>query len=139
MKIPATFDVSELEHQFDRLGRRARDFDNNLLTMLLLEHVEEVFDSQGASGQDGSWDALLPSTIARHPNRASGQLLFDTGVLSNFQSATRGDLSIVWSPANYAVNFATGTRNMVKRNPFAVNQKDYFEQAEHLLVTEIGH
>ena len=107
--------------------------------MLLLENVEDVFESEGADGADGRWDKLMASTIIRHPNRSSGQLLFDTGVFANFQSATEGDTSIVWSPANYAVNHAKGTRNMAKRNPFAIDEREFMRQAEYIVVTEIGH
>lgn len=133
-----TFDMSEVEAQLDRVGRRAKNFDNALLTTLLLEHVEEVFESEGRAGADGPWQPLSPDTIERHPSRSSGALLFNTGVFSNWQSATQGETSIVWSPAPYAKYHVTGTENMPKRNPFAVIESKFMDQAERIMSLEIG-
>lgn len=133
------FDASELQKQFIRLGRRARDFDHSLITALLLEFVEEVFDTQGVGGQDGKWDDFEPSTLKRHPKRSGGQLLLDTGILANFQSATAAQTSIVFTPANYGIRHVEGTKNMAKRNPFAIKEKEFMQEAETIIALEIGH
>lgn len=136
--VTIKFDATKVEAKFKRFGQRARDLDNSLITALLLEFVEDVFDSQGVAGADGKWDAFQPSTLKRHPNRAGEQLLFNTGVLANFQSATKGDTSIVSSPPRYAKYFATGTKHMAKRNPFAVKKKKFMQEAETIIVLEIA-
>ena len=130
--------MSEVAHQLERIGRRAKNFDNTLLTTLLLEHVEEVFETEGRAGTDGPWKPLAASTIKRHPNRGSGAILFNTGLLSNWQSATQQDTSIVWSPAPYAKFPAAGTKHMPKRNPFAVVESKFMDQAERMMSLEIG-
>lgn len=139
MVAPAvTFDLKQLEGQLLRISRRAKNFDNSILTALLLEHVEDNFDSQGAKGDQGKWAPLAATTIERHPNRSSGSLLFDTGLLANWQTATQGDTSIVWSPAPYAKFHVTGTENMPVRNPFAIGVNRFMDQAERLVALEIG-
>lgn len=138
MAAGVTFDVSEVQDQLERIGRRAKNFDNKLLTTLLLEHVEEVFETEGRAGADGPWQPLAASTIKRHPDRSSGALLFNLGELSNWQSATQRDTSIVWSPAPYAKFHATGTKHMPKRNPFAVVEERFMDQAERMMSLEIG-
>lgn len=137
-KPPATFDTSDVERGLLRIGHRAKNFDNSLLTALLLEYVEDNFDSEGAKGDGGKWHPLEATTIERHPRRATGQILFDTGVLANFQSATEGETSIVWSPASYVKYHVTGTENMEKRNPFAINMRGFMDEAERLIALELS-
>ncbi len=134
------FDTSEVEAVFKNLGVRAKNFDQSLLTQLLLEHVEEVFDSEGTKGRDGKWEPLKASTIERNPSRASGALLFDTGLLANFQTTTRSSQSIVWSPASYIQAHVEGVpdNNLPARNPFAIKMDEFMFEAERLIAVQIA-
>lgn len=138
--VKVRVNVKELQGAVLTIGKRAKNFDHSLITMLLLEHVEDNFDSEGAKGDGGKWQPLSASTIKRHPRRSSGQLLFDTSLLSKWQSRTmkRGGTSIVWSPASYATFHTTGTKFMPKRNPFEINLKSFMAEAERLISLEIG-
>lgn len=131
------FDTKDVRNKLLRLGRRGKNFDNRLITALLLEFVEDNFDSEGSKGTAGKWSPLKASTIERHPNRSSGALLFNTGLLANFQSVTQDATSIVWSPAPYAKFHVTGTEHMAKRNPFAINRKAFRDEAARLIVLEV--
>lgn len=131
------FDPRNVQVKLEHLGQRAVGFDQSLLTHLLLSHVEEVFDSQGAKGIDGRWERLAKSTLIRHPRRRGGKVLHDTMVLGNFQTATMGDTSVVWSPATYAIHHVHGTQHMSARNPFAINMHGFLREAEQMVIEEI--
>ncbi len=132
-RVHVKVDARELGGKVIRLGARAKNFDHKLLTALLLEAVEDNFDSEGSKGDDGKWKPHSPNT-----KRAGGQLLFDTSLLSKWQSRTRAVKgSIVWSPASYAKFHVTGTKSMPKRDPFAIDMKTFMDEAEQLIALEI--
>jgi hypothetical protein len=62
----------------------------------------------------------------------------DTGILGNFQSVTSGEVSVVWSPANYAIFHVNGTRHMPRRDPFAIFVRKFMKDAEELIGSEIA-
>ncbi len=137
-KAEVEFDFGKVRGAVLRIGKRAQNFDNSILTALLLEAVDDNFDSEGRKGADGQWAPLSPVTLGLRPRRIGGHILLDTGLLSNFQSATKGETSVVWSPASYTKRHMKGRPNMPKRNPFAINRSVFMQQAERLIALELS-
>lgn len=106
------FDLSDLVSVFNDIADSVESYPMELVTTDMVGSVDELIDSQG----NGEWDPLKDSTIRRHPRRAGGRLLQDTGLLANIQPSNGPDWAEVASPAPYSGFHVTGTRNMVKRD-----------------------
>ncbi len=135
--IDVEFDVSELQRALRRYQTRNRNLPMDAFANLLINEVEDVFETKGGSGTAGSWEPFRPSTLERHPRRVGGMILQDTGATANIQVMRVEPQAVeIGSPTVQAPFFLSGTRNMVKRDFFALNFPKVLAELGDLVLQE---
>lgn len=108
-------DVSGLEAPIRELEARGKGI-NHLLPIIaqdLIAAVEDVYEEEGPG-----WEDLKDST-KKARRGSSYKILNDTGVMIGSTSPRFGsNWAEAFAGASYADFHATGTENMVQRNPF---------------------
>lgn len=136
--VSVRFDVEPLVQQLERMGANAYTLPMDAFAQLVLNDIEEMFETQGAAGTDGEWDPLTAATLKRHPRRIGGMLLQDTGATANMQIRDVHEMGFTYfSPTSYSKFHITGTEHMVKRDFFALNFSDLFDRMGELALEEI--
>jgi len=113
-------DVSEIDRELARLGRRASDLSGvtPAIAEALVGFVNEEFESAGR----GRWAPLAPSTL-RKRRGSSAQILKDTGRFAASIRAEHGpDFAAATTDVSYAVfHTSDAARSVIPlRNPFDV-------------------
>lgn len=121
-----------------RYSSRSKNLPMDAFAQLMLGEIDDLFQSQGASGTDGAWAPFSEATLKRHPRRAGGSLLQATGATANIQVRSVGpDTVDLVSPTEWAPAHIEGTRNMPKRDFFAVNYSHVLDEIGDLALQEI--
>lgn len=119
-EVEVRFDMSGMNQAIRRYEDKTKNLPLDLLAQLLVNETDKMFETQGASGTEGAWAPLLPSTIARNPRRAGGSILQATGATANIQVEDTSEFSFsVVSPTGYSGYLTDGNENMVARDFFA--------------------
>ncbi len=122
-------DVSDLVRALRRYENKIQNLPMDVLGQILVNEADEIFQTEGASGSDGKWEALMDSTIARSPRRDGGQILQDTGATATVQVTEVSGFSVsIGSTTAYGGFHITGTQHMPKRDFFAFNFADVLDQ-----------
>lgn len=131
-------DVSDLIEDLQGYEDRLKNLPLDLYGMMMISKVDEMFQSEGASGTDGPWEPLSPSTIKRHPRRAGGMLLQDTGAMaaSNFTSERGFDLTL-YNTSGQSRWHLGGTEHMPKRDFFAINFAELLDEMGENAIQEL--
>lgn len=139
MDVKVDVDTSALERSIRRFEGRVKNLPMDVVGQLLVNAAEEMFETEGAAGTDGAWRPLMETTIRRHPRRAGGQILQDTGATANIQigEVSAFDVTIV-SPTGYAGFHLDGTEYMVKRDFFAFNYASVLDEVGDELLQEFS-
>ena len=136
--VSVRIDTDELVAKLDRMGANSKNLPLDAFAALAIAEVDDVIQSEGVKGTDGQWDPLSSETLRRWPRRRGGKLLQDTGALANIQVAKVEEQSFTLaSPKDYAKFHVTGTRNMPKRDFFALDFASLMEQFGELALEEI--
>lgn len=135
--IDVEFDVSEVLRAIDRLGQRNKNLPMDLIGQMLVSEVDDVFQSQGSAGSAGPWQPMSPNTVARHPRRAGGMLLQDSGRTANIQVGSFDEHSVtVFSPTSQAKFHLSGTEFMPQRDFFALRFNDVLDALGDVVLQE---
>jgi hypothetical protein len=136
--VDIRLDVDELKARLNRMSANAATLPMDAFAAMVVADVDDMFQTQGASGSDGEWAPFQRATLIRHPRRIGGMLLQDTGATANIQVAEVTEQSFrVRSPTAYAGFHVRGTRFMEKRNFFALNFPDLLERMSELALEEL--
>lgn len=131
------FDMSGLNQALHRYENKTKNLPMDLLGQLLVNEADEMFETQGASGADGVWQPMSPTTIARNPRRAGGQLLQATGATANIQVDEVSGFSVqIVSPTGYSGFHIDGTENMPQRDFFAFRFSSVLDNLGDLALQE---
>jgi phage gpG-like protein len=130
------FDESELVARLEQLknnGRSMTEISGQVAQMLLVA-VEDQFDSKGK----GKWPGLSPSTIKRHPRRAGGKLLQDTGELvGSLRPRHDQEVAEVVTSNPYAGYHVEGTKHMPARDFTDLDFDQLSAQIGEMLLLEL--
>ncbi len=134
--VDVTLDVVDLERVVDSVGWRVKDIPMSLLGEGMITAIDELIQSEG----DGKWTPFAASTLLRHPRRAGGLLLQNTGLLANLQMETGPDWVEVESPAPYSYWHTVGTKRtkMPARDFLAVDMGAVLEELADLVADEVS-
>lgn len=133
------FDVSDLSREVQKATRRLKNLPMDYLGQILIGHVDDMFQSEGAAGTAGAWEPLKQSTIERHPRRAGGMILQDTGATANIQVTESSNFSVtVASPTVQAQHHLDGTDSMVARDFFALRFNDVLDDMGRAVLEELA-
>lgn len=131
-------DVSDLIDVIDVYEMRLKNLPMDLYAQMLLSKVDEMFQTQGASGTEGVWQPLSESTLRRHPRRRGGMVLQDTGAMAAGNMAETREFDIQINNAKaYARWHLGGTDRMVQRDFFAINYAQALDEIGDLVVQEL--
>jgi phage gpG-like protein len=100
----------------------------------LVAAVSDVYEAEGPG-----WADLQDSTVKQRRG-SSYKILQDTGVMAGSTSPGYGaDWAEAFAGTSYADFHATGTRHMVKRNPFALGpfEADVLEEAADVVAQHV--
>jgi len=131
--IDVQFDMRDLEKALGEYTRKIKAVPMNVVAEMLATAIDDEIQSEGR----GSWPGFSPNTIKRHPRRAGGSLLQDTGLLANIQKSEGNDWAQATSPAPYAGFHVTGTKNMPARNFLDLNMGEILEEIAAYIADEI--
>ena len=134
--VQPIFVTTELEGRLTGYVRRARNLSMSAIADGLITAVDDLIQSEG----EDRWPDLLPSTVRRHPERAAGQLLQDTGLLASIQQSPDSpgpDWVQIESPAPYGWYHVEGTKHMTARNYLAIDLGRVLEQSAEVISQEI--
>lgn len=135
MEVDVRVDTSQLESRIRRFQARTKNLPMDLIGQLFVNESEEMFETEGASGEDGPWAPLAESTIARQPRRAGGLILQDTGVTANVQVMEVGEFSVtIGSPSEWSGFHIDGTADMPQRDFFAFRFSKVLDEAGDLVL-----
>lgn len=135
--IDVEFDVSDVLRATNRYGARNKNLPMDQLGQLLSSEADDVFQSQGASGSKGAWQPMSPNTVKRHPRRAGGMLLQDTGRTANIQIGSFDQNSVtVFSPTSQATFHLSGTEFMPERDFFALRFPEVLDALGDVVLQE---
>lgn len=123
--VDVHFDMHELEEVIRRLGEDIEQTALPIIGETLVTAIDELIQSEGATGTQGKWEPFSPATFDLHPRRRGGKLLQDTGLLANIQTKIGPDWVEVESPAPYAKYHHTGTRKNARQNMRPTPQRDF--------------
>lgn len=123
--VDVHFDMHELEQVIHRLRENVEETALPIVGETLVTAIDELIQSEGATGTQGKWEPFSPTTFKLHPRRRGGKLLQDTGLLANMQTRIGPDWVEVESPAPYAKYHHTGTRKNARPNMGPLPQRDY--------------
>jgi phage gpG-like protein len=129
-----SIDAKELEQALARYSVKARAIRMSIFEGILLNAVDEVFQTKGYN----RWPELSPSTLARHPRRQGGKLLQDTGLLSNIQTRSGALWAEAESPAAYGIYHVTGTKHMPARDYLNVKEGEMLETMARVVLAQIA-
>lgn len=136
-EIEIKVDTSSLGKALRRYEDRTKQPPMPALANLLINEVDEVFQTQGAAGTDGEWDSLKDSTLKRNPRRVGGQILQATGATAAIQVQELTAFSVVVeSPTSYAGYHVTGTKFMKKRDFFAIKFSHVLDEMADMALQE---
>jgi len=131
-------DVDELILHLQRFDANSRTLPMDAFAALVIGEVDLVIESEGAEGTDGRWEPFSEETLRRHPRRVGGMLLQDTGATAVIQVKEVSEQTVVIaSPTEYAEHHLQGTRNMPKRDFFALNFPRVLEELGEIALEEI--
>lgn len=118
--VEVKFDVTQLTRAVRRYEQRTKNLPMDLMGQLLINATEEMFETEGAAGEQGAWRPLQESTLKRNPRRAGGRILQATGATANIQVKEVSEYSVtIESPTDYAAWHLDGTDVMPARDFFA--------------------
>lgn len=121
-EVIVDFNMEQLTRTLRRFQTKTTNQPMDLLGQLVVNAVDEMFETEGEAGTDGGWDPLKDSTIMRSPRRSGGSILQDTGAMAAVQVTEVSGFSVtVGSAAAYSRFHLEGTKTMVKRDFFALN------------------
>jgi phage gpG-like protein len=136
--VEVRLDPDDLVMRIERMGGNSKMLPMDAFAALVVAEIDDVFQSEGVEGTEGKWDPLSLETLRRHPRRRGGKILQDTGAMANVQVKEAGDMRVVIaSPTGYAQHHITGTRNMPKRDFFALNFEELLEELGILALQEM--
>ena len=135
------FDMSNLESRLNGYKIREKNLDMSVIAEILRTHMDDLINSQGATGEQGKWKGFAPSTLKRNPKRIGGMLLQRTGIagLADFGIDINQETILAYSPAPYAKYHVKGTKHMPRRDPTAVKMGPLLDEiAETILEDVVG-
>lgn len=132
-------DVRDLLRSLDDYEARVKNLPMDVYAMLLVSKVDEMFQTEGASGTDGPWQPLSASTLRRHPRRRGGQLLQDSGATAASVGAEeQGHVISLYAGTAQTRFHIQGTEFMPRRDFFALNFPLVLEELASLVAQELG-
>jgi len=135
--VEVKFETVKLSRILHRYKARNKNLPMDLVGQLIVNDVEEAFETQGGSTTDGGWDPLADSTIMRTPARAGGRILQRSGAMAAIQvTKVSGFRVTVASPVEYSKFHLEGTKHMPKRDFFALNFPNLLDSIGDLLLQE---
>lgn len=138
-EIDIKVDSGDLGRAIHAMSNRVKNIPMDLLGQMLVNAVDEMFETEGAAGTAGQWKPLRESTIARNPRRAGGQILQATGAMANIQVKEVSEYSVtVESPTAYAAWHLSGTKDMVARDFFALQFDKVLGEMGDLVLQEFA-
>lgn len=139
MDSDVEFDTSDLRTKIRSYENRLKNLPMEVYSALLLGYVDEMFETQGASGVDGPWEPLKESTLKRHPRRRGGQILQDTGATAGEQDQRIVGQQITMRPTTaYGGWHIEGTTKMVRRDYYAINFPKFLSELDELVLVDLG-
>lgn len=134
--IGAKVDVVDFRRVLHRFEERNKNLPMTQLAEAFVGAVDDMFESEGASGTEGKWQPMAQATVDRHPRRAGGRLLQDTGATANIQikgpkggsQGTKASGFTLVSPTAYSRYLVDGTEHMPARDFFALRFNDVMDE-----------
>jgi len=131
-------DADSLIARINSLDQNVSSLPMDLFGQLIVNEVDEAFQSQGASTERGRWEPFNPRTLKRHPRRIGGMLLQDTGATANVQvMEVTADSVTVRSVTKQSRWHIEGTEHMPRRDFFALRFDRLLEELGEMVLEEI--
>lgn len=140
------FDMRELESAIGSIYEQVQDVALPIIGETVSAAVDELIQSEGATGTQGPWKPFSPNTFKPdiHPRRRGGKLLQDTGLLADIQTEIGYEVVDVLSPAPYGVyqkegvnpNPWPGFDPIPSRDYLAIDLEKVLEEAAESILEE---
>lgn len=122
--IPVRVDTRDLEIAVKELDGPVEPA-LQIIGEILTTRIDDLIQSEGATGVKGSWDPFSSVTFKLHPGRRGGKLLQKTGQLASMQTSYGSNWVQVGSPAPYAAAHITGVLDNPMPNMGPIPSRDF--------------